>query len=152
MIIVGTRCLLRESRKQSKLLACAFGWIKLTYSHCMQRLLSKIHTHFRKIVCSPCKRTEEGREAKRKHKSISGESQISWVRFYHSRCKWEARRLELRASSDGAWPFRLHCISSFHSLLSISTLALLWAPRGWPICLEASGQRKSLVGDEKRRK
>lgn len=39
----------------------------------------------RKVTCSPHKLTEEGREAKRqeqrKQKSISGESQISWVRL-----------------------------------------------------------------------
>lgn len=116
----------------------------------------KIHTCFRKVICSPHKLTEERRrEAKRqeqrKSKSISGECQISWVGIPQNRNKWEARRLELRAGSDQmSLPFGLHCISSFHS--SLPTLTLLWAPRGWPICPRASGQRKSLVGDEKRRK
>lgn len=46
-------------------------------------------------------------------------------------------------------PFRLPCISSAYP--SLCTLTLLWAPRGWAICLPTSGQRKLLVADKEKK-
>lgn len=134
LVKVGTQCLLSGLEKQPQVLVSTFGWIKLTYFLLYVASTLKIHTCFRKVICSPHKLTEERRrEAKRqeqrKPKSISGECQISWVGIPQNRNKWEARRLELRAGSDQmSLPFGLHCISSFHS--SLPTLTLLWAPRG----------------------
>lgn len=75
---------------------------------------------------------------------------MSWVGVWQNQLDWKARRLELRSLCDLVFlAFRLHCVSSAYS--SLCPLTLLWAPRGWPLCLQAVGQRKSLVGDKERK-
>lgn len=135
--------LFSELGKQWKILKSTFGWIKLLFV----ASTLKIYTHVRKVIYSPHswrkslkRRRKTKRQGQRKPKNIFGEYQTSWVGASQSRYKWEARRLELWAGSDlVSSHFELYCVSFVYSPYVVSPCT--WAPRGWPMWLQASGQR-----------